>query len=113
MTIPIGYAKSLTTMRFEHAGRVGELLPIVLLNALLNILTLGFYRFWARTRVRRFLWGNTALLGDRFEYTGTGAELLKGFLFVLFAVLLPITVCLLYTSPSPRDKRQSRMPSSA
>ena len=25
----------------------------------------------------------------------------------------PITICLLYTSPSPRDKRQSRMPSSA
>ena len=24
-----------------------------------------------------------------------------------------ITACLLYTSPSPRDKRQSRMPSSA
>ena len=24
-----------------------------------------------------------------------------------------ITICLLYTSPSPRDKRQSRMPSSA
>ena len=28
----------------------------------------------------------------------------------LFAAYLP---CLLYTSPSPRDKRQSRMPSSA
>ena len=25
----------------------------------------------------------------------------------------PISICLLYTSPSPRDKRQSRMPSSA
>ena len=25
----------------------------------------------------------------------------------------PIMLCLLYTSPSPRDKRQSRMPSSA
>ena len=24
-----------------------------------------------------------------------------------------VLVCLLYTSPSPRDKRQSRMPSSA
>ena len=24
-----------------------------------------------------------------------------------------MTICLLYTSPSPRDKRQSRMPSSA
>ena len=32
------------------------------------------------------------------------------------AMILPITwmyICLLYTSPSPRDKRQSRMPSSA
>ena len=27
--------------------------------------------------------------------------------------LLAINICLLYTSPSPRDKRQSRMPSSA
>ena len=26
---------------------------------------------------------------------------------------LPFKACLLYTSPSPRDKRQSRMPSSA
>ena len=25
----------------------------------------------------------------------------------------PLYLCLLYTSPSPRDKRQSRMPSSA
>ena len=28
-------------------------------------------------------------------------------------VLTGTEVCLLYTSPSPRDKRQSRMPSSA
>ena len=27
--------------------------------------------------------------------------------------IIVITTCLLYTSPSPRDKRQSRMPSSA
>ena len=27
--------------------------------------------------------------------------------------IAPSTICLLYTSPSPRDKRQSRMPSSA
>ena len=26
---------------------------------------------------------------------------------------LQVVICLLYTSPSPRDKRQSRMPSSA
>ena len=29
------------------------------------------------------------------------------------AVGVRINTCLLYTSPSPRDKRQSRMPSSA
>ena len=31
----------------------------------------------------------------------------------LFSNLIPAYPCLLYTSPSPRDKRQSRMPSSA
>ena len=30
-----------------------------------------------------------------------------------FAASTSLVVCLLYTSPSPRDKRQSRMPSSA
>ena len=29
------------------------------------------------------------------------------------ATILRFAICLLYTSPSPRDKRQSRMPSSA
>ena len=29
------------------------------------------------------------------------------------AIDLSLNTCLLYTSPSPRDKRQSRMPSSA
>ena len=33
--------------------------------------------------------------------------------FVFDSVLAPHSSCLLYTSPSPRDKRQSRMPSSA
>ena len=27
--------------------------------------------------------------------------------------LAPLTICLLYTSPSPRDRQKSRMPSSA
>ena len=29
------------------------------------------------------------------------------------SIVVDLVVCLLYTSPSPRDKRQSRMPSSA
>ena len=34
-------------------------------------------------------------------------------LVATLAMVLVTMVCLLYTSPSPRDKRQSRMPSSA
>ena len=39
-------------------------------------------------------------------------RIIKADLFVLALVASSLT-CLLYTSPSPRDKRQSRMPSSA
>ena len=46
------------------------------------------------------------------------ARMLGGFAFGAALILAPtyiaeISTCLLYTSPSPRDKRQSRMPSSA
>ena len=36
-----------------------------------------------------------------------------GEFFMLGAIITWWVSCLLYTSPSPRDKRQSRMPSSA
>ena len=44
-----------------------------------------------------------------------GMLVIAAYVFVaVFAPLLaPYGDCLLYTSPSPRDKRQSRMPSSA
>ena len=46
-----------------------------------------------------------------FRYGGRGTGLLVT-VFMLVGIL-PYISCLLYTSPSPRDKRQSRMPSSA
>ena len=47
------------------------------------LLTLGWSRFWGRTRIRRYLWNHFAILGDRFEYRGRGRELLIGFLLAL------------------------------
>ena len=32
---------------------------------------------------------------------------------LILEVFIPIYICLLYTSPSPRDRQKSRMPSSA
>src|SRR5271154_474397 len=58
-------------------------------GAALLILTLGLYRFWFATDVRRFLWSNTEIEGDTLEYTGLATELLVGFLFAV-AILVPL-----------------------
>jgi len=58
-------------------------------GAVLLMLTLGIYRFWLTTDIRRFLWSNTELAGESFEYTGTARELLLGFLIAI-AILLPL-----------------------
>ena len=55
----------------------------------LLMVTLGIYRFWLATDIRRFLWSGTELAGDSFEYTGTAGELLLGFLMAL-AILVPL-----------------------
>src|ERR1700685_1355842 len=58
-------------------------------GAALLILTLGLYRFWFATDVRRFLWSNTEIGGETLEYTGLPTELLGGFLLAL-AILVPL-----------------------
>jgi uncharacterized membrane protein YjgN (DUF898 family) len=58
-------------------------------GAVLLMVTLGIYRFWLATDIRRFLWSGTELAGDSFEYTGTAGELLLGFLIAL-AILVPL-----------------------
>ena len=67
----------------------GSVLLLLLKNLGLNIVTMGFYRFWARTRLRRFLWSNVEVLGDPLLYSGTGMELFKGFLRAL-VVIVPL-----------------------
>ena len=73
----------------HYAGRAGEVAGIAVTNGLLGLVTLGFYRFWGKTRLRRYLWGRIGFDGDAFEYTGTGKELFIGFL-VAIAVLIPL-----------------------
>ena len=75
--------------RLRFDGRTGELFAIFIVNLLLSIVTLGIYRFWARTRVRQYLWRQTSFHDDAIEYTGTGKELFLGFLIAL-AVLVPV-----------------------
>jgi uncharacterized membrane protein YjgN (DUF898 family) len=55
--------------------------------------TLGIYRFWLTTDIRRHLWSSTELAGESFEYIGTARELLLGFLIAI-AILLPLNAAL-------------------
>ncbi len=62
---------------------------LLMRGAVLLMVTLGIYRFWLATDVRRFLWSNTEVAGESLEYTGTPLELLLGFL-VAIAILIPV-----------------------
>ncbi len=76
-------------MRLRFDGGEGDFVRLAARGALLQFVTFGFYRFWLNTEVRRHLWTHTSADGDRLEYTGSGRELLVGFLFAL-AILVPV-----------------------
>ena len=78
-------------VRMRFTGKEPDLLPVLIVGSLLQIPTLGFYRFWLTTDVRRHLWSHSQIDDDPFEYTGRGRELFFGFLIAL-AVLVPIFV---------------------
>ncbi|MEO6359735.1 MAG: YjgN family protein [Sphingomicrobium sp.] len=80
-------------------GNWREYLPIAITNALLIIVTLGIYRFWAAARQRRYLWSHTELIDDRLEWTGTGKEMFIGFLIVV-AILLPFFLFIQFLFPA-------------
>jgi uncharacterized membrane protein YjgN (DUF898 family) len=62
---------------------------LLIRGAVLLAVSLGIYRFWYATDVRRFLWSNTEVAGETLEYTGTALELLIGFLIAI-ALLVPL-----------------------
>lgn len=75
--------------RVAFTGPRSAFLHLSTRGALLEFITLGFYRFWLNTDIRRHLWSHTVVAGDAPEYTGRARELLIGFL-VAMAILIPI-----------------------
>ena len=76
-------------MPVAFTGKRRDFFELVRRGAGLELVTLGFYRFWLLTDIRRHLWSNTLVDGDAAEYTGRGKELLIGFLVAL-AILMPV-----------------------
>ena len=81
-------ATTSSKMRLRHHGEGGELFAIFIVNLFLKIVTLGIYHFWAKTRIRRYLWTHASFDGERFEYTGRGLELFLGFLKAMGVLIL-------------------------
>ncbi len=78
--------------RLAFHGNGGTLLGIHVVNVLLMLVTLGVYYFWAKTRVRRYLFSETAFEGERLAYHGTAKELLLGFVKAFVVFLLPVII---------------------
>src|SRR5215510_10060865 len=73
----------------RFAGNERAFWRLLIRGAVLLLATLGLYRFWLVTDVRRALWNNTEIAGDVLEYIGTARELLLGFLIAI-VLLIPV-----------------------
>lgn len=86
-----GPVSSREPLRIEYVPR-GGLGKLTIVNFLLGLVTLTIYRFWAKTNVRKHIWGCVHINGEPLEYTGKGGELFMGALIVFGLFILPYVV---------------------
>ena len=88
------------TLPVDYRGTFRELFGLALWTGFLTVVTLGIYRFWATTRIRRYVWSAIAPGGDPLEYTGTGLERFLGFLVavVILAAYLSVINLVLFAA---------------
>jgi uncharacterized membrane protein YjgN (DUF898 family) len=98
------YSAGAPRERIVEDGRFGDLFVLFIINMLLGVLTLGLYRFWGKTRIRKYIWSRMSLRGDRFEYSGRGMELFLGFVFALLVFGPPFLgfFAWIYFDPPPQ-----------
>jgi uncharacterized membrane protein YjgN (DUF898 family) len=84
-------------VRLRFVGDRGDYWRLMIRGGVLQAITLGIYRFWLFTDMRRFLWASTEVEGETLEYTGTPVELLIGFLLAI-GILVPVYALFLVAS---------------
>ena len=75
-----------TELSTEFVGQRGRLFRLAFVTGLLTVLTVGIYRFWMKTRLRRYYWSSIRPGGHPLEYVGDPLEKLLGF-FIAVVVL--------------------------
>lgn len=97
---PFSLSKSEIGQETGHvvvAASTRELAGLALQGMLLTALTLGLYRFWYVTRVRKYFWAHTRIGHYPLEFTGRPVDLIVGF-FMAVAILLPLYLGLFVVS---------------
>ena len=72
-----------TVFGTTFAGRKRQMFGLSVSTSLLTVLTLGLYRFWMKTRLRRYYWSSVKPGGTPLEYVGEPMEKLLGFLIAV------------------------------
>jgi uncharacterized membrane protein YjgN (DUF898 family) len=67
---------------FQFNGNGGEFAKLFFTNLFLSIITLGIYSAWAKVRTKKYLYGNTFLHNQSFDYHAKPIQILKSRLIV-------------------------------
>ncbi|MBF0198735.1 MAG: DUF898 domain-containing protein [Planctomycetes bacterium] len=70
----------------EFKGKGGDFFVLYLKNILLTIVTFGIYKFWAKVETIKYLYQNTSVYNESFDYHGTGKEAFVGFVKGIFII---------------------------
>ncbi|MGH1330513.1 MAG: DUF898 family protein [Paracoccaceae bacterium] len=76
----------------DYAGDKMHMFKLAFRTGALTVLTLGFYRFWMKTKLRRYYWSSIRPGGVPLEYMGQGVEKLLGFLVAVVVMAFYIGV---------------------
>ena len=83
--------------KFGFYGEGGTLFGIHIVNLFLGLITLGIYFFWGRVKIRKYIWGQIDIDGDRLSYHGTAQEIIRG--WVKAVLIFGIPYVLLQNGP--------------
>ncbi len=81
-----------TAMQTLFSGSRWRIFRLTLWTGVLTVLTLGLYRFWQKTRIRRWYWSAIRPGGHPLEYVGDPYEKLLGFLIAVVILAFYIGV---------------------
>ena len=82
----------MSALKTDFGGDRGDLFTMMLRAGFLTVVTLGIYRFWRITKLRRWYWSSIRPGGVAMEYTGTPQEKLAGFFVAVIVLALYIAL---------------------